>query len=741
MSVLTLPSRLGLPAAALVAAGAVALIGAVPTSAGATAPSTAQSAVGLVVPVGTLSVGWTFNGSGYWLTATSNTVDVAQWTYQLEGGPVSTVLGTDARHMTAYLGIPSDGTYDATIWARNAGGELLGTATVVVTVATPEGFVEHLDSGGGFYDGAVEFGFGANYSDVARWTYQIDAGPGVEFAATDARNATVRLTSPPAGDHTLTVRAWDDAGALVGIGAWDFDTEVPPAGAEVLHSWYSNWPDDHHYELGYTALHSDVAQWSYQLDGGPVTVFPGSALREAVLKLALADGDHTVVVRARDGGGSIVGVKTWSLAVGTPWIGVSILDSGGGAAENGWEFGFEANNADIAHWSYQLDDGAVTAMEATDARHAGVVLPDVEAGEHTLFAWARTARGELVGISGWNFTAGAPAPLLVALGYGGGPITCVGGRLVGAEFGWGYDSILGAPGTPEQQEQQSRDGIESVSLTQGGHPVTGVHDLAAGDLVVKVVVRDGYQYDPSRLGATTTVNGNVVTIVWSIPPYAGQCAPVVVPTPPAPVLDPVQAYVTKVYSDLFGRTPDPVGLTSWSASLRTGTPYGQVANGITYSDEYRGRMIAEAYATYLDRAPDPAGAASWLSAMRSGLHIEQMQAGFISSPEYYARGGGTDTGWIVRLYGKVLGRAPAASEIAFWQGRLNAGASRESVARGFLYSDEHLTSVVDGYYGKLLRRSIDATGRQTWVSAIQRGARDEEIIASIVASAEYRSKV
>nr|WP_246280357.1 DUF4214 domain-containing protein [Cellulomonas humilata] len=648
--------------------------------------------------------------------------------------------------MTGYLGRPSDGTYDATVWARNAGGALLGTVTLVVTVATPAGFVEHLDSGGGFYDGAVEIGFGANHSDVARWTYQIDDGRSVEFAATDARHATVRLTSPPAGDHTVTVRAWDDAGALVGIGAWDLDTEVPPAGAEVLHSWYSTWPDEHHYELGYTALHSDVAQWSYRLDGGPATVFPGSALREAVLKLALADGDHTVVVQARDDRGALVGVKTWSIAVGTPWIGVSILDSGGGPRENGWELGFEAENADIAHWTYQLDDAPVTELKGTDPRHASVVLPDVEGGSHTLFAWARTARGELVGISGWNLNADDPAPLLVALGYGGGPITCVGGQLVGAEFGWGYDSILGAPGTPQEQEQQSRDGIESVTLTQGGHPVTGVHDLAAGDLIVKVVVRDGYQYDPSRLGATTTEDGNVVTIVWRIPPYAGQCAPVVAPAPPAPAppapaVDPVQAYVTKVYSDLFGRTPDAVGLTSWSASLRTGTPYGQVANGITYSDEYRGRMIAEAYATYLDRGPDPAGAADWLSAMRSGLHIEQMQAGFISSPEYYARGGGTDTGWIVRLYTKVLGRAPAASEIAFWQGRLNAGTSRESVARGFLYSDEHLTSVVDGYYGTLLRRGIDPTGRQTWVSAIQQGARDEEIIASIVASAEYRAKV
>ena len=206
-------------------------------------------------------------------------------------------------------------------------------------------------------------------------------------------------------------------------------------------------------------------------------------------------------------------------------------------------------------------------------------------------------------------------------------------------------------------------------------------------------------------------------------------------------LEAIDAYITKVYSDLFGRVPDPAGLASWSTALRNGTAYGQVANGITYSDEYRAGMIRDTYAKYLNRAPDTTGAANWLHAMQNGLKIEDMQAGFISSDEYYANGGGTDAGWIGELYQNVLGRTPAASEIAFWQGQLNRGASRASVAHGFLYSDEHLTSVVDGYYQSLLRRSIDPSGRATWVTAIQGGARDEQIIAGIVSSIEYRSKV
>jgi Domain of unknown function (DUF4214)/Protein of unknown function (DUF1524) len=223
----------------------------------------------------------------------------------------------------------------------------------------------------------------------------------------------------------------------------------------------------------------------------------------------------------------------------------------------------------------------------------------------------------------------------------------------------------------------------------------------------------------------------------------GQCAGVTVQVPPrastANTAE-IQAYVTQVYNDLFGRNPDPVGLANWTLKLQQGTPYGAVANGITYSREFRSRLIGESYQHYLNRAPDGPGLQNWLNQMDRGMHIEQMQAGFIASPEFYRKAGGTDRQWIAALYRAVLDREPAASEVDSWQQRLNNGTSRQQAALGFLYSWEHLTDVVDSYYVELLRRNIDPTGRATWVSKIQGGARDEQIIANIVASTEYRQK-
>lgn len=209
---------------------------------------------------------------------------------------------------------------------------------------------------------------------------------------------------------------------------------------------------------------------------------------------------------------------------------------------------------------------------------------------------------------------------------------------------------------------------------------------------------------------------------------------------PTPGETRTHAYVRAVYLDLFGRDPDPTGRSTWVWKLSTGVAYAEVANGITYSDEYRTQLIRGAYERFLGRAPDLGGQTHWLQQMRAGQHIEEIQSGFVASDEYWARFGSTPSGWVRGLYQTVLGRPASAAEVQGWVSQLARGMTRRGVARGFLYSTEYLTSVVDGYYVRLLRRSIDPAGRATWVGMIQAGHRDEQIIAAIVSSAEYRAK-
>jgi Cysteine-rich secretory protein family/Domain of unknown function (DUF4214) len=215
--------------------------------------------------------------------------------------------------------------------------------------------------------------------------------------------------------------------------------------------------------------------------------------------------------------------------------------------------------------------------------------------------------------------------------------------------------------------------------------------------------------------------------------------------PMVPTAAPVQtmssgdasAYVSKVYSDLLGRRPDPAGQQQWTNQLMYGAARDAVANSITSSAEFRSRLISNSYADFLGRGADPAGLQHWLTLMANGWTIQQMESGFISSAEFYAQAGGNDAGWVRKLYREVLGREASSAEVASWTAAVQRGATRSQVAMGFLLSTEDLSSTVDGYYRWLLRRGLDPVGQSAWVQAIQRGTRVEQIIGGIIASPEY----
>jgi hypothetical protein len=200
-----------------------------------------------------------------------------------------------------------------------------------------------------------------------------------------------------------------------------------------------------------------------------------------------------------------------------------------------------------------------------------------------------------------------------------------------------------------------------------------------------------------------------------------------------------QNWVCEVYRDLLHRQVDSAGLAAWSGLLDHGASRAEVIREIQEcpDNEYRTVQVQSLYNQYLRRAADPTGLANSVAFLQMGGTIEQLAAAIASSPEYFQnRGGGTNSGFLAALYQDALGRPIDSAASATWGSALAAGASRRQVALGIFTSIEYRQKIVDSYYVSFLDRSVFPDGGSS-INALFYGARDEAVVASILASSEY----
>jgi len=195
-------------------------------------------------------------------------------------------------------------------------------------------------------------------------------------------------------------------------------------------------------------------------------------------------------------------------------------------------------------------------------------------------------------------------------------------------------------------------------------------------------------------------------------------------------------WINQIYIDLLGRPADAVGLSTLGGLLTGGTPRATVASSVLTSTEYRTRLLTGFFATFLHRAPSAAEVSFWLPAFAASLTDEQIEAQITASPEYFALAGGTNAGWINRIFNDVLGRAPSASEASAFAALLGSS-SRTTVGLAIINSNEAITRRVQQYYPRFLRRTATPSETSAFVSAITGGVSDEQVIALVVGADEY----
>jgi hypothetical protein len=110
-----------------------------------------------------------------------------------------------------------------------------------------------------------------------------------------------------------------------------------------------------------------------------------------------------------------------------------------------------------------------------------------------------------------------------------------------------------------------------------------------------------------------------------------------------------------------------------------------------------------------------------------------LQSILLGSQEYFVhRGGGTTSGFVNALYKDLLSRVPQAAEVAHWQ-----GGSRIDIAAGVLNSPEYKGDLIATDYLRFLGRHVDQAGLNAWISSMNGGTADEQVLAGIVGSQEF----
>jgi levansucrase len=202
-----------------------------------------------------------------------------------------------------------------------------------------------------------------------------------------------------------------------------------------------------------------------------------------------------------------------------------------------------------------------------------------------------------------------------------------------------------------------------------------------------------------------------------------------------------EIFVTELYQELLGRSPEPGALDAWAAFIDDGGTREEVVSRFLGSEEYLGRIVEEAYGNYLGRAPDPMGLAGWTEFLADGNSAEDLAARLIASDEYARlRGDGIDA-FLSGVYDDVLGRSPDAGGLAAWAQGLEHGEDRLLVARQFLRSEEARRGQIDGLYRRFLGRSAEESGVQAWLAILADGTSRERAVATILASPEYGGRL
>ena len=220
-----------------------------------------------------------------------------------------------------------------------------------------------------------------------------------------------------------------------------------------------------------------------------------------------------------------------------------------------------------------------------------------------------------------------------------------------------------------------------------------------------------------------------------------------------------EGFVYRLYNVALTRDAEEAGLTNWNTQLTGKTKTAaEVAQGIFFSEEFQNHEYSDVqyvkllYRTMFGREADESGLKGWIEKLNSGMSREYVFRGFAESQEFenlcksynIERGTVTlgqyrdknegATGYVARLYTKMLGRKFEETGIEYWcKEYLTGKVTIENIAtNGFLHSQEFTNlnlsneEFVTRMYQTFLNREPDEAGYKDWVGKLNSGEKTRD---------------
>ena len=246
------------------------------------------------------------------------------------------------------------------------------------------------------------------------------------------------------------------------------------------------------------------------------------------------------------------------------------------------------------------------------------------------------------------------------------------------------------PPPPAPGGDTDTDGIpDAVEPTVGKNPSVKDNDIF-NDTVLFVMqqYRDflgregdsgGLNFWANQLNTGTATRAQVIDNFFNSPEFQGITAP-----------------VTRLYFAYFLRIPDYSGLLFWVNQYRQGVTLDSISQGFAGSSEFQTtygslnntQFVTLVYQNVLGRSPDSEGLAFWVGQLNSGVMTRgQVMLGFSESPEY--KQSSYNKVYVTMIYVGMLRRAPEQGGFDFWVNQMNGGASGLGLIQGFLPTPEY----------------------------------------------------